>query len=392
MAQAALSPFLFSSSAQNWIRKHKRALLVSVGAVGVGYVCYKCIKAHYTSVQEREAQVSLFQQAELRAESQLQSHFQTVQRISDTSALPTVLPHLKTQILDQTDLSGLTAKLIQGKDSPHMLSGEEKLELWETLKILSFSRAFSSMCSLTLMVLLVRVQFNVLARHVYIDTARGISVVGPGEQEGGLSTRFQQNYLAFAEFLPHEGLGLLIRDIKGAVEEVVGIKTLREPCTIRDLVQIFASITKCLRRNRSTWIRYMLPENMRLSSGLLSKSLGVDDVEYEAEELPSFQNDGRMQNILEETKAILDSKEFEEILALSLAVVIEQVTIDFEDMYQEWKATSIPLAKLIPHVARLAEPFLDHPEDNRFVQTLIQLPQLQSFCAMVYAAGQQQMG
>ncbi|KAI5067384.1 hypothetical protein GOP47_0017912 [Adiantum capillus-veneris] len=377
---------------RNWIRKHKTALLVSAGAAGVGYFCYKCIKAHYTSVQEREAQISFLQQAELRAESQLQSHFQTVQRISDMSALPTVVPHLKTQLLDQTDLSGLTAKLFQGKDSPHMLSGEEKLELWETLKILSFSRGFSSMCSLTLMVLLVRVQFNVLARHVYIDTARDISIVGPGEQGQGLSTRFQQNYLAFAEFLPHEGLGLLIRDIKGAVEEVVGVKTLREPCTLGDLGQIFASIEKCLLRNQTTWTHYMLPQDMKLSKDLLLKSLGVDDVQYEAEELFSFENDERMRGILEETKAILDSKEFEEILALSLAVVIEQFTMEFDELYQEWKTSSIPLAKLIPHVARLAESFLDHPDENRFVQTLIKLPQLQSFCAMVYAAGQHQMG
>lgn len=377
-------------SLRNWIRKHKTAILVSAGAAGIGYVCYKCIKAHYNSVQEREAQVSLLQQAELRAESQLQSHFQTVQRLSDTSALPTVLPHLKSQFLDQIDLSSLTAKLFQGKDSPQTLSGKEKLELWETLKILSFSRAFSSMCSLTLMVLLVRVQLNVLARHVYADTARNISIAQPMEQgKRGLSSTFQQTYLAFAEFLPHEGLGLLIRDTNKAVEEVVGVRTLREPCTLDDLGKIFANVTKCLRRNQNSWIRYMLPENMSLSNDLLSKSLGV---KIDEEELLSFQNDERMQSILEETKAILDSKEFEEMLALSLAVVIEQVIMDFDEMYQGWKTSSIPLAKLIPHVAHLAESFFEQPEDNRFVQLLIRLPQLHTFCAMVYSAGQQEMG
>lgn len=142
----------------------------------------------------------------------MQLHFQSIQRISDTSRLPNVLPQLKSELSGRLDLSGLTGKLMQGKDAPQILSGKEKLELWETLKILctvlkifqirmqgdfenivpefsfifvlwcllaGFTRAFSSMCSLTMMVLLVRVQLNVLARHVYIDTARDISAAEP---------------------------------------------------------------------------------------------------------------------------------------------------------------------------------------------------------------------
>ncbi|KAH7424484.1 hypothetical protein KP509_11G010700 [Ceratopteris richardii] len=332
----------------------------------------------------------MMRKAELRAESQMQSHFQVVQQISDTSALSSVLPHLKSQLFDQIDLSDLTGRLFQGKDSPHMLSAKEKLELWENLKILSFTRAFSSLCSLSLMVLLMRVQMNVLARHVYINTARDISVMRPVDQRGGLSMKFQQSYLAFAEYLPHEGLHKLIKDIKSAVEEVLGVKTLRESCSVEDLRQIFASIMKGLRFNKTTWLVYMLPREMKLSFELLSKSMSVDGTAY-ANEYLSFQNDERMQHILEETRAILDSKEFEEILVLSVAIMIDQVAVGFEDLYQGWKTTSIPLAKLIPHVAHSAESLLDQPDNNRFIQNVINNPELQSFCAMVYAAGEHQI-
>lgn len=41
------------------------------------------------------------------------------------------------------------------------------------------------------------------------------------DQSRSLSRVFQQNYLAFAEFLPNEGLEMLISDVKAAVEEVL---------------------------------------------------------------------------------------------------------------------------------------------------------------------------
>ena len=64
----------------------------------------------------------------------LQLHFQSVQRISDTATLPFVLPQLKTQLQNQLNLSALTEKLVQGKEVPRVLSGKEKIELWQELK------------------------------------------------------------------------------------------------------------------------------------------------------------------------------------------------------------------------------------------------------------------
>lgn len=375
-------------SIRNWIRKHKTSIIVSASAAGIGYLCYRTIKAHYVSIQEREAHVSLLQQAELRAESQLQLHFQSIQRISDTSRLPNVLPQLKSELSGRLDLSGLTGKLMQGKDAPQILSGKEKLELWETLKILCFTRAFSSMCSLTMMVLLVRVQLNVLARHVYIDTARDISAAEPVDQRRSLSRVFQQNYLAFAEFLPREGLEMLISDVKAAAEEVLASKTLREPCTLKDLREIFESIAKNLNINKTTWLPYMLPKDVMHSCYYSSKSM----TQYGSEGEEVFDNDEKLRSLLEETRAILDSEEFADVLASSLDGVLDKVIEDFSIIYQDRKTASMHLAKLIPPVASLGDSFLEQPDENRFVQLLIKLPQLQTFCATVYSAGQHQVG
>ena len=67
----------------------------------------------------------------------LQSHFENIQRVSDTVTLPYSMNYLRSRISEDLDLSHLTEKLMQGKGQSSTLSSKEKLELWERLKILS---------------------------------------------------------------------------------------------------------------------------------------------------------------------------------------------------------------------------------------------------------------
>lgn len=71
----------------------------------------------------------------------LQSHFENVQRVSDTVTLPYSTKYLRSRIAEELDLSPLTEKLMQGKGQVSPLSSKEKLELWEKLKVLSMSLA-----------------------------------------------------------------------------------------------------------------------------------------------------------------------------------------------------------------------------------------------------------
>ena len=77
----------------------------------------------------------------------LQSHFESIQRISDSTTLPSLLPHLKASLFSKVDLSGLTEKLILGKEDPQLLSQRDKLQLWQELKTLSELSPFRSVVS-----------------------------------------------------------------------------------------------------------------------------------------------------------------------------------------------------------------------------------------------------
>ncbi|KAF9595952.1 hypothetical protein IFM89_006698 [Coptis chinensis] len=101
----------------------------------------------------------------------LQAHFESIQRIVDLTTLPYAMYYLWNRVSDELDHSQLTDRLKLEKDT---LTSLEKIEIWENLKILNFTRLAVSLWAMTVLTLYIRVQVNILGRHLYIDTARGM--------------------------------------------------------------------------------------------------------------------------------------------------------------------------------------------------------------------------
>lgn len=73
----------------------------------------------------------------------MQTHFESIQRISDSITLPHAMHNLGCRIAEELDLSQLLERLIQGKGQPSTLTSSEKLALWDRLKVLSMNLVFS---------------------------------------------------------------------------------------------------------------------------------------------------------------------------------------------------------------------------------------------------------
>lgn len=142
----------------------------------------------------------------------IKAHFENVQRIADSTTLPHAINYFRGRIAEELELSQLLEKLLRGKEHPTSLSPSEKLQLWDRLKILSkkwlcfcffagfiirskmsatlivkemcfshvicffsgFTRMVVSLWAVTMLSLYIRVQVNILGRHLYIDTAQGL--------------------------------------------------------------------------------------------------------------------------------------------------------------------------------------------------------------------------
>nr|KJB23941.1 hypothetical protein B456_004G122400 [Gossypium raimondii] len=155
-------------------RGHKRKVLVTAGVLGSGYLLYKLYNAHKRGLIDLERQLENERENDEFIKAQMQLHFENIQRIADTTTLPHEMPHLSYRIAEDLNLSHLMERLVKGKDQPNSLSSLEKLELWERLKILSFTRMVVSIWAVTILSLYIRVQVIILGRHLYIDIARGL--------------------------------------------------------------------------------------------------------------------------------------------------------------------------------------------------------------------------
>ncbi|GAV88932.1 Peroxin-3 domain-containing protein, partial [Cephalotus follicularis] len=161
-------------SLRGFWRRHRRKILVTAGILGSGYLLYRLYEAHKRRLADLERELLDGRENEELIKAQMQAHFENIQRIAATMTLPHAMKYLNSRVEEELDLWLLTERLMKGKGQPNTLTSSEKLELWDRLKILSFTKMLVSLWAVTLLNLYIRVQVNILGRHLYIDTARDL--------------------------------------------------------------------------------------------------------------------------------------------------------------------------------------------------------------------------
>ncbi|CAI5490910.1 unnamed protein product [Closterium sp. Naga37s-1] len=314
-----LEPTTVAPFASFWKRR-RRAILITLGVVGVGvgsYVVYQRLHARLLEDQQRiqRQQQQILEEAireaeekrraeEEREDAQIRAHFESIQRIADATTLPSVLPHLRTQLFSSINLTALTDALFSSRQhaasatagsggggegaaaaAPRApLSAQEKLRIWEDLKVLSFCRTLCGMWSLALLSLFVRAQLNVLGRRVFLDaavrSASSSSLQDPQQQarrKRQLPMRCQHQFIALADYLPQIGLRALTRDAQAFIAPILERLSLRDNISLPQLLSLIHDIRlEFEARDCATWQRYLLPLDNYLPADLAATSLAAD--------------------------------------------------------------------------------------------------------------------
>ena len=114
------------------------------------------------------------------ADAHLQHHFDSIQEIADGTTIPSLLPALWRALAQAADVDAPLELLRRGQvggagssssGSKGGVSTSEKVALWEELKVAAFTRLLASVWLLPLLDLFVRVQLNILGRHLYLESA-----------------------------------------------------------------------------------------------------------------------------------------------------------------------------------------------------------------------------
>ncbi|KAG8444300.1 hypothetical protein GDO86_009473 [Hymenochirus boettgeri] len=274
----------------NFLKRHKKKFLF-VGAVAGGvYLLGKYAQRKIREIQEREA-------AEYIAQARRQYHFESNQRTCNMTVL-SMLPALKETLMLQLNSECLTSLL---KTRP-----TNKLEIWEDLKIISFSRSIVAVYSTCMLVVLLRVQLNIIGGYIYLDNS---SVVKNGTTLQA-SPEIQQQYLSSIQHLLGDGLTELITVVKQSVQQVLGSLSLKHSLSLIELEEKIKEIRSQVEENRgcpdgekseckSRLCQYLMPDE---ENPLTAQACGLTE------------KDVTTIRLLNETRDMLESLDFYTVL------------------------------------------------------------------------------
>ncbi|XP_014902131.1 peroxisomal biogenesis factor 3 isoform X1 [Poecilia latipinna] len=343
------------SSVWNFIKRHKKKFIFTGAAVGGVYLLSKYAQKKIKEVQEKEA-------SEYIAQARRQFHFESNQRTCNMTVL-SMLPPLREAIVTQLNSESLTAML---KTKP-----ANKLEIWENLKIISFTRTVVAVYSTCMLVVLLRVQLNIIGGYLYLDNSVGKSAASPLTPPD-----VQQQYLSSIQHLLGDGLTELISRVKTAVQNSLGGVSLKQSLSLLELEQ------------QLIWIRAEVDSGRPLSSYMLA-----DDEEVLADQACGLtEKDLVTIRLLNETRDMLDSPDLSKVLGACLNRGFSRLLDNLAEFFRlpvsdsapdSLSAVSLPLAKIIPIInGQINSVCSDTP--SHFVQDLLLNNQVKEFAAIVY--------
>lgn len=362
-------------------RRHKKKVYVTFGVISSGFLLYKLYDGHRRRVSELENELEADKIRDELIRAQMKEHFESIQMVAYSTTLPHVMRHLSDQIAEQLDLMQLTEKLVKGKDQPNTLTATEKLELWDRLKILSFTRMLLSLWSMTTLNLYIRVQVNILGRHLYIDTARGLESSYQREEADLIYKDEQKLFLSTADYLANHGLITLVSRFEAATSEVIKGKQLKDvfsTTVLHDtIMQIFDNFMSM--GSPQHWLGYLFPEDPKMYS--------LTAASPHSEITDTF-HPSNFEQLMLETRAVISSAEFGNIVETSLKAGVDEMVKNISAQCGEANLMAgMALAKLLPRLAHLSQQLLDEeePNNNRYIQVIQNLPDVELFFTLLYS-------
>ncbi|XP_075059328.1 peroxisomal biogenesis factor 3 [Mixophyes fleayi] len=357
----------------NFLKRHKKKFIYFGAFAGGVYLLGKYAQKKIREIQEREA-------AEYIAQARRQYHFESNQRTCNMTVL-SMLPALREALMQQLNSESLTSLL---KKRP-----SNKLEIWEDLKIISIARSVVAVYSTCMLVVLLRVQLNIIGGYIYLDNSGGKNCSGLQA-----SPEVQQQYLSSIQHLLGDGLTELITLVKQAVQRVFGSLSLKHSLSLMDLEQHIKEIRRLVEEcnqtpdledlsSKSLLCRFMMPDE---ENPLTSQACGLTE------------KDVTTIRLLNETRDMLESQDFSTVLNSCLSRgfgrLLDSIAEFFRPNEQELNQDStvnslssicLPVAKIIPIVNGQIHSICSEMP-NHFVQDLLLMEQVKDFAANVYEA------
>jgi hypothetical protein len=411
-------------SIKNFIQRNRKKIVITSGVFGGVYLIGRFAKSKLIELQETMALDQI-------TKENIKKRYQRNQ-FDCLTTTANFLPILLEEISSTYNVEIITTRLQHTKnttiqvnpDDPEQnieiiqkLEKKNKRELWEELKIMSFTRLIASVYIINLISLFTYLQINLIGRYVYIDSVITLNhnktdnnnaststreKALSNESSHGLSTEIQAKYLAFSYYLIHIGWKELAEKVREETEKEIGPLLLNGKITFENLIEIFNKIRMNVEETSK------LPTKSKkykdLNKDLSMTRYIINDEKYDNEILATVTKDEnvtiekKLKNLLNETRDILESKDFSAVLSSclndsfeSLFMILKPTFIDTQNMDTDSADTTdaptkeILLAQMLPFITKslysvfygVPNPFLEIIKDNMMQQR---------FSAIIYSS------
>ncbi|EGF83659.1 hypothetical protein BATDEDRAFT_22540 [Batrachochytrium dendrobatidis JAM81] len=365
------------SSLSELISRNRTRLAWVCGTAASGYMLIKFAQTKWDESQARR-------EVEQVSKANIKRHFE--QNLNDCSfVVSSLLPTLSEHLFVSLDVEFVTAKLQQSRSQSKQVSFDQnqtseqnqsidpeqqnnpsqpksdplaslplkttKLEMWEDIKIMSFTRTISSIYLLNLLTIFTTIQLSILGRFFYLDSVATLSQQRECDYEDlneslnpphllaaeprHISEEVERQYLTFSWYLLNIGWEKCVSRVRGIVETVVGSIPLKGPINYTRLVHIINQIRTEFEHDDlqkdllHRMDMYLLPpegkEDMVLKDGGITVEDGGIKQKYVAE--------STLKHLLDETRDFLESSDFQFVLQSCLNESFELLLSQFKPQF-----------------------------------------------------------
>ncbi|KAK3819672.1 MAG: Peroxin-3 [Benniella sp.] len=303
------------------------------------------------------------------------------------------------------------------QDETPTIDRRTKLELWNELKIMSFTRTITALYSLTLLTLLTQIQLNLLGRFTYVSSVVALTnttdasyrIESPSAKgslsstNGQLDFQTEKKYLTFSYWLLHEGWRRWNERVREVVESVVGGISLKKTFKAKEFSDLLGEIRAQLeyrevdgKRVAVNMREYILPDDAADEREVL-RAGGVDEFDLVIDPV--------LRNLLDETRDFIDSADFATVMSSTIATTFARFNLALQPTFNPFllsppKSTdsgieeiadeddmdrAVPLITILPVVGRQVH-LIINGVPNEYVESLSMVKDLQAFSAIVYSS------
>ncbi|RUS75138.1 hypothetical protein EGW08_017101 [Elysia chlorotica] len=341
-----------------FIKRHRRKFIFLGTVVGGSWMLYKYMWRKVQEIREEEDKQYLIS-------VRRQHHFDSNQRTCNTTVLA-MISHLRSTLVKHLDTESVKELL---KSSP-----PNKLDIWEDLKIMSFTRTVAAVYGACMLSVMLRVQLNIVSGYLYLG-------INEGDPKPSISPRVQERYLSLVKIFIEQGFVDFIHYLKLAVMKEFGSLSLKELLSLDNLSSVLNHVRE------------------RVECGVDKPTQALYPYLLSSERVPDLQSvmspeDEQLEKIIGETRDVYESSDFHTVLRESIDRGFNCVMDGLAEHYKQQipedgnegiHEVTIAVARLIPVVnSQLSRIVGDAP--NQFIQELLLMEELKQLAANVYEA------